>query len=655
MTSSNPAKARLFIANRGEIASRIIITCKKLKIHTIVPYSFVDRSLPFVKEADEAYPLSENDSYLDINNIVELVKKSKSTLVHPGYGFLSESAEFAQAIINANCIFLGPSPEVISLMGDKIASKKLAQSLKIPTIDGIETADDDLSNLQVKIKKIGLPIIIKASNGGGGKGMRLVTKLEDFPEALRNAKRESASFFNSDKTFIEKYIYPARHVEVQAIRDKHGNTSVIGDRDCSLQRSNQKIIEEAPAFDLDKKTRSNLHKYAKALFDKSGYTGIGTVEFLIDMDKNSYFIEVNSRIQVEHPVTEAISGIDLVEAQIRIGMGEKVSFPDLTFKKHAIEARICAETPYNNFLPSSGRLTRLNIPGERVDLGFAAGNYFSTSYDSLIAKIIITGKDRLTAIKNLRTALNDIEIAGIETNAHFLCSLLDSDTFKNGKHHIGFIKNFLEKDYVTYFTSEILIIGKFLYDIFSQEKQIFSVKCNLKKLSNIPALASYSAFGNSVAISIKSATKESLVVQCNNKKGNKNDNYEVINVSYKDNKLSYTIQNREYFVTHISSDWYKSNIGVVKIEDLSFSSSSKSGQGIKQAEETFVASLPGKIIDVKFTTGEKFNKNDTLIVLESMKMEHLVKTSASGIVKEIYVQTGSIIEKGKLLLKVRYE
>ena len=443
---------KVLIANRGEIAVRIIRACKEMNIQTVAVYSEEDKNALHVKLADEAVCIGKGSaakSYLNEKNILEAVNVTGADSVHPGYGFFSENAEFAKMCEECNINFIGPSYEVIEMMGNKSNSKELMKKAGVPVIpgsDGIVKTAEEAKNIA---KKIGYPVMVKASGGGGGKGIRLVESEDKIEESYNLVKKEAKISFNNDEIYIEKFIQNPRHVEIQVLADKYGNSVYLGERDCSLQRNNQKILEESPSTVLDSKLRSKMGEAALKAVKASKYTNAGTIEFLVDKDKNFYFMEMNTRVQVEHPVTEMLTEIDIVKEQIRIASGEKLGYKqsDIHFTGHCIECRINAENPSKNFMPSPGTIKELNLPGGngvRVDTAIYEGYTVPAIYDSMIAKIIVKGKDRLEAIAKMKRALEECVIYGIDTNIEFLLSILEDENFKSGNFDTSFIKQFME-------------------------------------------------------------------------------------------------------------------------------------------------------------------------------------------------------------------
>jgi acetyl-CoA carboxylase biotin carboxylase subunit len=438
---------KVLIANRGEIAVRIIRACRDLGIDTVAVYSDADRPSLHVRYADQAVhigPPPARDSYLKIENILEAARKTGADAIHPGYGFLSEREDFAQAVLDEGLIFIGPSPSAIAMMGDKQRARETVQKVGVPVIPGTEHGLRD-DEILLAAAHIGFPIMVKAATGGGGKGMRAVRNSADLPEALALARREAESAFGDGTVYLEKMIENARHIEIQVLADTHGNTIHLGERECSIQRRQQKLVEEAPSTFVDADLRQRMGDMAIRAAEAVGYVNAGTIECLVDKDKNFYFMEMNTRLQVEHPVTELISGVDLVKEQIRIARGRRMGPTEsmVTPKGWAIECRINAEDPYNNFLPSVGMITTLitpNGPGVRVDSGVYSGYSITPYYDNLIAKLICWGDDRPEAMLRMRSALEEFTIMNVKHNIPFHLNLFNSFSFIAGKVDIKFVE-----------------------------------------------------------------------------------------------------------------------------------------------------------------------------------------------------------------------
>ncbi len=445
---------KILIANRGEIAIRVMKTCKKMGIKTVAVYSDVDRTASHVLFADEAIylgPAPSNQSYLLGDKIIQEALKLGVNGIHPGYGFLSENALFAQKVIDAGMKFIGPSPQTIESMGSKIAAKEIADSVDVPMVPGTKNAITDQQEALSIATKIGFPILIKASAGGGGKGMRIVHEVSEFLSQLERASSEALASFGDGSVFIEKYVENPRHIEIQILGDQMGNIVHLFERECSIQRRHQKLIEEAPSSLLTPHLRKEMGDAAIRLAKACNYTSAGTVEFLVDKNNNFYFLEVNTRLQVEHPVTEFITGVDLVEQQIKIAQGQPLPFTqnELKISGHAMELRVCAEDPFNDFLPSIGVLETYNRPsglGIRVDDGMDVGQEISVYYDPMIAKLIVHGSSRREAIYRLLQAIKQYEINGVETTLEFGTFVLNNPHFIAGDFDTHFIQNYFKPE-----------------------------------------------------------------------------------------------------------------------------------------------------------------------------------------------------------------
>ncbi len=438
---------KVLIANRGEIAVRIIRACRELGLDTVAVYSDVDRNAMHVRYATEAYhigPPPARDSYLRIDRILDVARKSGADAIHPGYGFLAERADFAQACIDEGIAFIGPPPTAIGSMGDKVVARKTVEAAGVPVVPGTELdlPDEDLAHAA---GFVGYPLLIKATAGGGGKGMRRVDRPEDFENALHAARREAEAAFGEGSVYLEKLIQGARHIEIQILADSLGNVIYLGERECSIQRRHQKLLEEAPSPFVDEELRRKMGAVAVAAAKAVNYVNAGTIEFLVDKDRNFYFLEANTRLQVEHPVTELVTNLDILKEQIRIARGRKLSHTqeEITIQGAAIECRINAEDPYNNFLPSIGKITAMTIPagpGVRVDSGVTTGDVITPYYDPMIAKLICWGDTRGEALLRMRRALSEYRIMGVKTNIPFHQNLLDSTRFIAGQFDTTFVE-----------------------------------------------------------------------------------------------------------------------------------------------------------------------------------------------------------------------
>lgn len=449
---------KILVANRGEIALRVMRSAKEMGIKTVAIFSEADRKAPFVKYADEAVcvgPPPSNQSYLQVDKIIQICKDLGVDGVHPGYGFLSENADSTRKFTEAGITFIGPSPEAMELMGDKLKAKDTVKGYNIPMVPGTDQAIEDIAAAKTIAEGIGFPILIKAAAGGGGKGMRVVEAADEFEEQMDRAVSEAVSSFGNGAVFIEKYVGSPRHIEIQILADTHGNIVYLFERECSIQRRHQKVIEEAPSSVLTPEIREAMGKCAVDVARSCNYYGAGTVEFLLENDKDFYFLEMNTRLQVEHPVSELISGVDLVKEQIKVARGEKLSFTqeDLKINGHSLEVRVYAEDPTNNFLPDIGRLNTYKKPegmGVRVDDGFEEGMDIPIYYDPMISKLITHGKDRQEAIDRMVRAIEDYKISGVETTLPFCKFAIQHEAFVSGHFDTHFVNK--------YFTPEVLNI-----------------------------------------------------------------------------------------------------------------------------------------------------------------------------------------------------
>ena len=444
---------KILIANRGEIAVRIIRACREMGIKTVAVYSEADKTALHTKLADEAIcigPAISTKSYLNVKAIIEAACLTGADSIHPGFGFLSENNSFAKMCDEIGIKFIGPKPEIIELMGNKSKAKETMKSVGVPVVPG---SDGLIYTMQEAINisnQIGYPVIIKASAGGGGKGIRIAYSEEELRKAYEIVKQEALNSFNDDSIYIEKFIENPRHIEIQIMADEYGNAVHLGERDCTVQRKNQKMLEETPSGVIDSRLREKMGAIAVKAVKEVGYTNVGTIEFLVDKNKDFYFMEMNTRIQVEHPVTEMVTGLDLIKEQIRIASGEKMKYRqrDINFNGHSLEERINAENPYKNFMPSPGTIEELHLPGGngiRVDTAVYSGYKVPQNYDSMIAKVIVHGKDRNESIAKMKSALSEFVISGIETNIDFLLKILDNENFVNNEYDTSFIEKEFEK------------------------------------------------------------------------------------------------------------------------------------------------------------------------------------------------------------------
>jgi acetyl-CoA carboxylase biotin carboxylase subunit len=482
-----PEIKKILVANRGEIAIRVMRTAREMGIKTVAVFSEADRGFPHVKYADEAVcigPAPSKESYLKGDKIIEVAKSLNVDAIHPGYGFLSENADFARKVKENGLIFIGPSPKSIEIMGGKISAKQAAKRFNVPLVPGVDEAITDRNAAKIIAKEVGYPVLIKASAGGGGKGMRVVENEEEFDEQMDRAVSEAIQSFGDDSVFIEKYITKPKHIEIQILGDQHGNVIYLFERECSIQRRHQKVVEEAPSAVLTPEIRRAMGECAVAVAKSCNYYGAGTVEFIVDEDLNFYFLEMNTRLQVEHPVSELITGIDLVKEMIYIAEGKplKIKQDDLKIIGHALEVRVCAEDPANNFLPDVGRLQTYQRPqgnGVRVDDGIEEGMDIPIYYDPMIAKLITYGKDRTEAIEKMLRAIDEFKITGVATTLPFCKFALQHEAFISGKFDTRFVGLYFKPEYLQEeTTSEELEIASVL------ATELFKIKKSKPAVSN---------------------------------------------------------------------------------------------------------------------------------------------------------------------------
>ena len=624
---------KILIANRGEIACRIIRTAQCLGIKTVAVYSDADRYALHVKMADEAIsigPPPPAESYLAGEKIVSAALKSGAQAIHPGYGFLSENTDFCQLCTTNNIVFIGPSVEAITAMGSKSTAKKLMQAAKVPTVPGYHGDDQCPSMLKKHAQSIGYPVLLKASAGGGGKGMRAVLSAAEFEDALISAKRESMTSFGDDQMLIEKYLTRPRHVEIQVFCDSHGNGVYLFERDCSIQRRHQKVIEEAPAPNMATKLRQRMGEAALAAAKAIEYEGAGTVEFLLDSGGEFFFMEMNTRLQVEHPVTEMITQQDLVAWQLRVANGEPLPLKqdDLNINGHAFEARIYAEDPDNNFLPATGRLNKLVPPLEndhvRVDTGVIQGDSVDMYYDPMIAKIIVWDKDRSRALIRLKKALSEYKISGVTTNIGFLYNIACSTPFNQSDIDTDFINQ--------------------------NHQEIFRLRQEDIEYAKPIAAAAHSAL-------IKKAASEKMENSSqSNSPWQLRDNWGLHLVTY-----HLWIQGAKYSVSpELQADL--TDIKIVENE-MGFSLFSPKGHfkchqnqnDFKLIDDIWLkeslnAPMNGTIVAISAKLNSRVNQGDTLVIMEAMKMEHKIIAPADGRVKEFYFNEGDIVDGGTKIL-----
>ena len=634
---------KLLIANRGEIACRIIKTAHEMGIACVAVYTEADTYSPFVRMADQAIKLS--DSYLNGNEIINAAKQTGAEAIHPGYGFLSENAKFARAVQKEGLIWVGPNSRVITSMGDKLKAKDIAEKAGVPTLP--MTTDPKKAN------SIGYPILIKAAAGGGGKGMRIVEDKKDLKEAIAGAQREAKTGFGDDRVFIERYVASSRHIEIQILGDSQGNVVHLGERECSIQRRHQKIIEESPSPRVNPEMRAAMGDAAIKLAKKLKYESAGTVEFLVD-DKTGefWFLEVNTRLQVEHPVTEEVTGKDLVYEQLRIARGEELGYSqdDITWTGSSIEARLYAEDPSNDFLPATGTLiayeSDINIDA-RWDTGIEQGSVVGTDFDPMLAKVITKGKTRMDAANKLALALESLHIGGVTTNRDFLVASLRSEDFLNGKT----TSDFIEK---TNPQRAVILDGVSLENALSaaslwiqgQNRENAAILREIPtgwRNSRLPGQKiTFNYLDQDIEITYRSNRDGSFTV-------NKGTTAKII--EWTPSGIDIEVNNSRFFskITRDSDSivvhgpWGDVLFKILPRFTL---------PGSEQQAGGLVAPMPGKVIDLKVKVGSKVKKGDTLVILEAMKMEHQVKASEDGKVTKVLIKKDDQLENGALLMVV---
>ena len=634
----------LLIANRGEIAVRIIKTAHEMGIRCVAVYVDADANAPFVMAADEAVRLPDG-GYLDGNLIIDAAKKTGAEAIHPGYGFLSENASFARKVSKEKIIWVGPSPHVISVMGDKLKAKELATKADVPTLP--------MTSKPSEAKKIGYPLLIKAAAGGGGKGMRIVNAKEDLKESIASAQREAKSGFGDERVFIERYVEKSRHIEIQILGDSHGNVIHLGERECSIQRRHQKIIEESPSPRVSPEIREAMGLAAVKLAKKIKYQSAGTVEFLFD-DKTGefWFLEVNTRLQVEHPVTEEVTNIDLVYEQLRIARGEELGYEqeDINWIGHSIEARLYAEDPNNNFLPETGTLIAFeeDLSTEaRWDSGVESGSVVGTSFDPMLAKVISYGATRTDAASKLARALEAAHIGGLTTNRDFLVATLKTQEFLNGDTTTDFIDRVKPPKELTLDENELEYAAT-IAALWMQELNRF----NDVVLGHLPSgwtngripkqNIRFQFKENEINITYKAQRDASFIVN-NSKPALIHECYENgIDMEYNGRRqFSKVTIHKNKVLVHMS-------FGDVLLEVLP----RFVVPGLEVQAGGLVAPMPGKVINLNVKKGSKVKTGDTLVILEAMKMEHSIKAAEDGIISELYVNNNDQVENGALLMVI---
>lgn len=643
---------KLLIANRGEIAARIQRTCASMGIETVAVFSDADADAPYVRRADEAVrigPPPSAESYLDIDAVIGAAKRTGADAIHPGFGFLAENADFAQAVADAGLIFVGPSPDVIRSMGSKQRAKQIARDAGIRVIEGYDGADQDA--LADEAMKIGFPILVKASAGGGGKGMRVVRGEGELSAAIESARREAESSFGDGTLIIEKYIERPRHIEIQILGDEHGNLFHLGERECSIQRRHQKIVEEAPSVAVTPELRARMAEAALKIAEAIGYTNAGTVEMILDPDDVFYFLEVNTRLQVEHPVTEAITEIDIVELQIRVAAGEELPLDqeilDDVASGAAIEVRLYAEDPAQEFLPQSGRVLEFEHPEApwlRVDAGIESGTEVSIHYDPMLAKIIVWGPTRADAIKRMRWVLRRTSVLGLRTNRDFLLDVIEHPAFAAGDLHTHFVEEHLS-----------LNRGDISVELASRAALAVALRASAERDRVLPSLRR--GFRNNPSADQEVtylAGETEIPVRYTHRGG---DRYRVgegeVRVEVEGPRVAITDATGHRYSVRVVSRELRHHVlidgrTVVLDEVPRFPDRSA-----ESAADGAVAPMPGQVVKLLVSEGELVTTGQTLAIMEAMKMEHSIAAPHDGVVVEVCVTEGQQVDDGAVLVVVK--
>tara|TARA_B110001469_G_C9648097_1_gene328937 strand:- start:3407 stop:5473 length:2067 start_codon:yes stop_codon:yes gene_type:complete len=681
-TSSTKVISKMFtkilIANRGEIACRIIKTAKKMGILTVAVYSDADAESLHVHMADEAVylgPSPSRESYLLVDKVIAAAKMTGAQAIHPGYGFLSENAEFCRQCHQMNITFIGPPVAAIEAMGSKSAAKNIMEKANVPLVPGYHGDDQSEEILKNSADEMGYPVLLKATAGGGGKGMRQVWNASEFSEGLVAAKREAKSSFGDDRMLVEKYLTQPRHVEIQVFCDNHQQAVYLFERDCSVQRRHQKIIEEAPAFSMSEELRAQMGESAIKSAQAIGYQGAGTVEFLLDVDGSFYFMEMNTRLQVEHPVTEMISGQDLVEWQLRVAAGEKLpkTQAELVLNGHAFEARIYAEDPNNDFLPATGKLEFLQTPIEsehvRIDTGVRQGDEVSVFYDPMIAKLIVWDETREKALQRLAKALSEYRINGVTTNIEFLYNLATCKPFVEADIDTGFIEK-----------NNSLIFHKNSQTL-ENELPMAALYLVLSEARNAQHLAAtthdpFSPWNNTNAWRLNEAHNHQLVLAHNDieysvvveQKRQGSDSYYLITLDGKTFDCQGSLDNERL---KVCINGYRSQVTVAYFDNKISVYCNRNGQngvfnfthvlpdfGDNSADDNhggLVAPMNGTIVSVLISAGDIVEKNQALVIMEAMKMEHTIRAPKEGTIEAVFFSEGEMVDGGTELLSFTSE
>ena len=662
---------KILIANRGEIAARIMATCREMGIATVAVYSEADRAARHVREADEAYeigPAPATQSYLRGEKIIEVAQQSGAEAIHPGYGFLSENADFVEACEAAGLIFIGPPAAAMRLMGLKIAAKRLAQAVDAPTIPGYNGDEQDDKTLLREARKIGFPLLIKASAGGGGKGMREAHSEDAFLEELAGARREALASFGDATILLEQLLVRPRHVEIQVLGDRHGNMVHLGERECSIQRRHQKIIEESPSVALTPELRAEMGAAAVRIAKAAGYVNAGTMEFMLDANKHFYFLEMNTRLQVEHPVTEFVTGLDLVRHQLLIAAGEPLTLKqeEIGPRGHAIEVRLYAEDPEQNFLPSTGSITQFSTPtgpGIRVDSGIATGDEITQYYDPMIAKLIASGENRAATIERLQTMLAQTVVFGVETNLALLQAIATHPAFREGKTFTSFLDEhqLLESEEAGVATENLndALRAAALLDLTEPHTpggQAYNpwrtigpwrmigearrISYEYQEQRHQVAISPLPAQTGTWQVSVDEQPMETLTYT----RGP--DNLILLKRDQEQLHLSVQRQENETLV-HVHGQVVR----LARRQAPSVDAAARTGSA-GSAQKALTAPMAGTIVKVQVQEGQEVEQRQVLAILTAMKMEHTIAAPHAGKIKRVHYQEGDVVKGGAVLVEM---
>ena len=665
---------KILIANRGEIAVRISNTCKRLGIRTVAVYSEPDFRSLHVTNADEAVSLGgarPSESYLDMDKIIEAARSTGCQAIHPGYGFLSENAQFAEKVVRAGLTFIGPPASVIAAMGDKIAAKQLAVDAGVPTVPGHFQPVFTFKEAENASEAVGYPVLLKPAAGGGGKGMRVVDKPEDLASALHRCQQETQKSFGDARIFVERYIKRPRHIEIQIMADQHGNIIHLGERECSIQRRYQKIIEESPSCALNDDLREKMGRLACSLARKVGYANAGTVEFIMDENREFFFLEMNTRLQVEHPVTEMVNGLDLVELQLQIASGEElpIAQKDVSLSGWSMEVRICAENPARGFVPSVGLITRYAAPKGtyvRVDSGVAAGSSVSVFYDPMLAKIITWGEDREQARKRMVQAVNGYHIEGVFTNVDFANQVLTHPVFIQGDLSTDFIPTYLLDE-----NNKSAPPSEALHAMATTTTLIYHLRQNLVQNALIPLKSRVGAASPQRSHYDYIAKSDADIFHIRLQKEGSDQQWRVIvddttyhvltpQLEYYRRRLKLSINGEKFFfrLKYLGNFIIAAFCGVTRTFEIYNPREWKLAQFMpvpsdSESKNTLECPMPGLVVDIKATEGEQVFRGQELVILESMKMESAVSSPGDAVIESVLVKPGDAVESGMVLIRFK--